>query len=112
MFVTNSDGRAWLAVALTILPTAGALAHGFAGSRFFPATITIDDPFVADELGNYGLDCARPIAYLISQGDRPCSFRSNFPIPATTMKTPPASSLNRFAGRMVRIARSAARSIR
>jgi hypothetical protein len=26
------------------------LAHGFAGSRFFPATITIDDPFVADEL--------------------------------------------------------------
>jgi hypothetical protein len=27
-----------------------ALAHGFAGSRFFPAAITIDDPFVADEL--------------------------------------------------------------
>ena len=50
MLVTNSDGRAWLALALTILPTAGALAHGFAGSRFFPATITIDDPFVADEL--------------------------------------------------------------
>jgi hypothetical protein len=48
MSVTNS--RAWLAAALTILPTAGALAHGFAGSRFFPATITIDDPFVADEL--------------------------------------------------------------
>src|SRR6266852_6518444 len=50
MFVTNSDERAWLALALTILPTAGALAHGFAGSRFFPATIVIDDPFVADEL--------------------------------------------------------------
>lgn len=26
------------------------LAHGFAGARFFPATIATDDPFVADEL--------------------------------------------------------------
>ncbi len=25
-------------------------AHGFAGQRFFPATLTTDDPFVADEL--------------------------------------------------------------
>ena len=52
MFAANLDGRVWLALAtvLIIFPTAGALAHGFAGSRFFPATITIDDPFVADEL--------------------------------------------------------------
>jgi hypothetical protein len=27
-----------------------ALAHGFAGSRFFPATLSTDDPFVNDEL--------------------------------------------------------------
>ena len=27
-----------------------ATAHGFAGARFFPATLTTDDPFVADEL--------------------------------------------------------------
>ncbi len=27
-----------------------ALAHGFAGNRFFPATLATDDPFVADEL--------------------------------------------------------------
>ena len=27
-----------------------AFAHGFAGKRFFPATLTTDDPFVADEL--------------------------------------------------------------
>lgn len=27
-----------------------ACAHGFAGPRFFPATLTTDDPFVADEL--------------------------------------------------------------
>jgi len=25
-------------------------AHGFAGNRFFPATILTDDPFVADEM--------------------------------------------------------------
>ena len=34
---------------LLLLPHA-ALAHGFAGQRFFPATLTTDDPFVADEL--------------------------------------------------------------
>jgi len=27
-----------------------AFAHGIAGQRFFPPTLTIDDPFVADEL--------------------------------------------------------------
>jgi hypothetical protein len=27
-----------------------ALAHGFAGSRFFPATLSTEDPFVNDEL--------------------------------------------------------------
>jgi hypothetical protein len=27
-----------------------AFSHGFAGSRFFPATLSTDDPFVADEL--------------------------------------------------------------
>src|SRR5262245_9903544 len=27
-----------------------AFAHGIVGKRFFPATLTIDDPFVADEL--------------------------------------------------------------
>ena len=32
------------------LPPHTATAHGFAGARFFPATLTTDDPFVADEL--------------------------------------------------------------
>jgi hypothetical protein len=31
-------------------PATSAAAHGFAGARFFPATIATDDPFVADEL--------------------------------------------------------------
>ncbi len=37
------------AVALFVIPAA-VWAHGFAGSRFFPATLTTDDPFVSDEL--------------------------------------------------------------
>jgi hypothetical protein len=37
------------AAALFVVPTAVS-AHGFAGSRFFPATLTTDDPFVNDEL--------------------------------------------------------------
>ncbi|HET7198195.1 MAG TPA: hypothetical protein VFI86_05975 [Burkholderiales bacterium] len=36
-------------VALLAVP-AWAMAHGFAGKRFFPATPATDDPFVADEL--------------------------------------------------------------
>jgi len=41
----------WLvvAVAAAVLPVSGH-AHGLAGKRFFPATITTDDPFVSDEL--------------------------------------------------------------
>jgi hypothetical protein len=35
--------------ALFLIP-ASVSAHGFAGSRFFPATLTTDDPFVNDEL--------------------------------------------------------------
>jgi hypothetical protein len=30
--------------------TGPAYSHGFAGARFFPATLSTDDPFVADEL--------------------------------------------------------------
>jgi hypothetical protein len=35
--------------ALVCMPAA-VLAHGVVGERFFPATLAIDDPFVADEL--------------------------------------------------------------
>ncbi len=38
-----------IGTSLLFCPT-GANAHGFAGDRFFPATILTDDPFVADEL--------------------------------------------------------------
>lgn len=37
--------------ALVVLSMPGySWAHGFAGKRFFPTTLTIDDPFVTDEL--------------------------------------------------------------
>jgi hypothetical protein len=40
-----------LAAALAfVISAAHAHAHGFAGKRFFPATLQTDDPFVADEL--------------------------------------------------------------
>jgi hypothetical protein len=45
-------GAAAIAVCLTaffVIPETLS-AHGFAGSRFFPATLTTDDPFVNDEL--------------------------------------------------------------
>ncbi len=51
-FVTNIRPASALLVflvGLASLPPA-AHAHGFAGARFFPATLTTDDPFVADEL--------------------------------------------------------------
>jgi hypothetical protein len=42
--------RAAVLVAVLLSTPAAALAHGFAGQRFFPATILTDDPFVADEM--------------------------------------------------------------
>ena len=41
----------WLVCAVCELgATPRAYGHGFAGARFFPATLSTDDPFVADEL--------------------------------------------------------------
>jgi hypothetical protein len=46
---TTRAGAAGALAALAALPSAAA-AHGIAGDRFFPATLTVDDPAVADEL--------------------------------------------------------------
>jgi hypothetical protein len=53
-----------LGAAAFVLHATPALAHGFAGRRFFPATITNDDPFVADEL-------SLPTADWFKNGERP-----------------------------------------
>ena len=42
--------RLFAAGVLIALTATGAQAHGLIGKRFFPATLAIDDPFVADEL--------------------------------------------------------------
>ena len=39
-----------IAACISLFASSLVLAHGFAGKRFFPATLTTDDPFVADEL--------------------------------------------------------------
>jgi hypothetical protein len=39
-----------LALLFAFLPISSAFAHCFVGARFFPATIAVDDPCVADEL--------------------------------------------------------------
>jgi hypothetical protein len=46
----RARSRRLLAAALAIVAPSAAYAHGFAGDRFFPATILTDDPFVADEM--------------------------------------------------------------
>jgi len=43
-------GAAALAVSLVAISQSSAYAHCFVGGRFFPATLGIDDPCVADEL--------------------------------------------------------------
>jgi hypothetical protein len=48
-FPRFTAGVAFAALAITLL-VQDAAAHGFAGQRFFPATILTDDPFVADEM--------------------------------------------------------------
>ena len=50
--MTSRHLAAAVAAALLTLGLCPALvsAHGLAGKRFFPSTLTIDDPFVADEL--------------------------------------------------------------
>lgn len=54
-FAVWTGGCGWLAVSAAMLTAIGlgatsAQAHGVVGSRFFPPTITTDDPFAADEL--------------------------------------------------------------
>src|SRR3990172_3429408 len=39
-----------LFLSLILLMPVNSWAHGFAGKRFFPTTLAIEDPFVSDEL--------------------------------------------------------------
>src|ERR1700693_767972 len=41
-------------LSVSALSSSSVLAHGVVGQRFFPATIAVDDPFVADEMDLLG----------------------------------------------------------
>jgi hypothetical protein len=58
--------RLAVALAIAIVPTSTALAHCFVGARFFPATLNVDDPCVADEL-------SLPTISRFKNGDDPSS---------------------------------------
>jgi len=47
------------AIAVLVIANTGAAAHCFVGGRFFPATLGIDDPCVADELSIPTFDLSR-----------------------------------------------------
>src|SRR5437773_11544675 len=51
MFMKRLQLLFWFVCVLCALsPRSRAYGHGFAGARFFPATLSTDDPFVSDEL--------------------------------------------------------------
>jgi hypothetical protein len=49
-FARRTVASAAVAVVLTPICSQTATAHGYAGNRFFPATLATDDPFAASEL--------------------------------------------------------------
>jgi hypothetical protein len=56
--------RLTLAAVAASVPAAHAYAHCFAGARFFPATLVVDDPCIADEL-------SLPTISFFKNGDNP-----------------------------------------
>jgi hypothetical protein len=77
--VARLSGAALLAAA-----TQGAFAHGFAGKRFFPATLATDDPFVADELSLPTVSRRKTGA----NGDEPATLKTDTSIDFTKRVTP------------------------
>ena len=71
----NALLRAALMGALLAIP-ATVLAHGFAGKRFFPATLATDDPFVADELSLPTISWQKTPA----SGDEPAARETGFSV--------------------------------
>lgn len=74
-----------LLTALAVLPLPGqVMAHGFAGKRFFPATLATDDPFVADELSLPTITSRKTAA----RGDQPATRETSTSIDFTKRITP------------------------
>jgi len=73
-----------VALAAAQLLAAGAFAHGVVGKRFFPATLTIDDPFVADELSLPTYQQRK----MPASGDEPATMEKEFSFDYTKRITP------------------------
>jgi len=78
--VARLGGVALLAGAVT----GNAFAHGFAGKRFFPATLATDDPFVADELSLPTVSRRKTGA----NGDEPATLETDTSVDFTKRITP------------------------
>jgi len=78
--VARLGGVALLAGAVT----GNAFAHGFAGKRFFPATLATDDPFVADELSLPTVSRRKTGA----NGDEPATLETDASVDFTKRITP------------------------
>jgi hypothetical protein len=73
-----------LVCALAFAATDAALAHGFAGKRFFPATLATEDPFVADELSLPTVSSTKSRA----EGDEPATKTTTTSVDYTKRITP------------------------
>ena len=65
-----------LVLPLGLVASEAVLAHGFAGKRFFPATLVTDDPFVADELSLPTISGSR----MSADGDTPATRETDFSV--------------------------------
>jgi len=72
MFRSMAGAAAIAAAVVAISPT-GASAHCFVGGRFFPATLNIDDPCVADEL-------SLPTVSWFKTGDDPAALQTDISV--------------------------------
>jgi hypothetical protein len=61
-----------------------AFAHGFAGKRFFPATLATEDPFVADELSLPTVSRRKTAA----SGEEPATWETETSVDVTKRITP------------------------
>src|SRR5262245_34367517 len=70
--------------ALLAAAAGNAFAHGFAGKRFFPASLATDDPFVADELSLRTVSRRKTGA----SGDEPATLETQTSVDFTKRITP------------------------
>lgn len=69
----NTTVLVFCVASTSLLAHGPAAAHGFAGKRFFPATLVIEDPFVADE-------ASLPTISFLKSSDQPSTRETDFAV--------------------------------